>query len=134
MITAIDTNVLIDLFRTNSPHHSKSRELLRQAYDGGAIVICDVVYAEIAPHFAERVLLDDAVREIGATLSPIDSAIAYEAGMRWKLYRAAGGPRERIITDFLIGAHAVVTADVFLTRDRGFFSTYFPELKGPVVS
>ena len=134
MITAIDTNVLIDLFRTNSPHHSKSRELLRQAYDGGAIVICDVVYAEIAPHFAERVLLDDAVREIGATLSPIDSAIAYEAGMRWKLYRAAGGPRERIITDFLIGAHAVATADVFLTRDRGFFSTYFPELKGPVVS
>ncbi len=134
MITAIDTNVLIDLFRTNSPHHSKSRELLRQAYDGGAIVICDVVYAEIAPHFAERVLLDDAVREIGAALSPIDSAIAYEAGMRWKLYRAAGGPRERIITDFLIGAHAVATADVFLTRDRGFFSTYFPELKGPAVS
>ena len=134
MITAIDTNVLIDLFRTNSPHHSKSRALLRQAYDSGAIVICDVVYAEIAPHFAERVLLDDAVPDIGAALLPIDSAIAYEAGMRWKLYRAAGGPRERIITDFLIGAHAVATADVFLTRDRGFFSTYFPELKGPVVS
>ena len=73
-------------------------------------------------------------RAIGAALSPIDSAIAYEAGIRWKLYRAAGGPRERIMTDFLIGAHAVATADVFLKRNRGFFATYFPELKGPAVS
>ena len=131
MITAVDTNVLLDLFRTDSRFHSLSREWLRRAYDRGAVIVCDLVYAELVPAFPSRASLDGALREIGAALSPIDSSIAYEAGVRWKQYRAAGGSRERIITDFLIGAHAVATADSFLTRDRGVFSAYFPELKGP---
>ena len=104
---------------------------MRAAYDAGAIMVCDVVYAELAPAFADRASLDRALQAMGAAPSPIDSAMAYEAGLRWKRYRMAGGPRKRIITDFLIGAHAVSAADTFLTRDRGFFSTYFPELRGP---
>ena len=131
MITAVDTNVIFDLFQSRAPYHVQSKEWLQEAYNAGAIVVCDVVYAEIVPRFDDRASLDSALRAIGATSSRINSAMAYEAGLRWKRYRGAGGPRERIITDFLIGAHATVVADVFLTRDRGFFSTYFPELRGP---
>lgn len=130
MITAADTNVLLDWFNTASPHHADSREWLRGAYDRGAVVICDIVYAELVPAFGDRRALDRAIRGIGAALSPIDSSIAYEAGLRWRQYRAAGGPRNRIIADFLIGAHAVAVADAFLTRDRGFYASYFPELRG----
>ncbi|MBA7597289.1 hypothetical protein ES703_04291 [subsurface metagenome] len=43
-------------------------------------------------------------------------------------YRKSGGRRIRIITDFLIGAHAQLKADRFITRDRGFHKSYFPEL------
>lgn len=128
MITAVDTNVLLDIFIAGDRHGPQSKERLVAAYDAGAIVVSDVVYAELVPAFRDRAALDSALLELGATLSPIDSTIAFEAGMRWKRYRAAGGPRNRIIADFLIGAHAMTVADVFLTRDRGFFSSYFPEL------
>ena len=129
MITAVDTNVLLDVFIPDDEFGLQSRDWLSAAYDAGAVVVCDIAYAELAPYFADRVSLDGALQEIGAMVTPIDSSIAYEAGLRWKMYRASGGPRERIITDFLIGAHAMVSADAFLTRDRGFFSTYFPELQ-----
>ena len=128
MITSVDTNVLLDVFVSGAPQHAQSRDWLTSAYDSGAILVCDVVYAELVPAFGNRSALDEALRVINATVSPIDTAIAYEAGMRWSRYRQAGGPRERILADFLIGAHAAASADTFLTRDRGFYGTYFPEL------
>ena len=128
MITAVDSNVLFDLFLTDSPHHPQARQWLKDAHEAGSLLLCDIVYAELVPAFDDRLVLDGALREIGVSLSSVDSSIAYEAGLRWKQYRRAGGLRTRIITDFLIGAHALMTSDVFLTRDRGFFATYFPEL------
>jgi len=130
VITAVDTSVLLDVFLADDRYGEQSKERLRAAYDSGAIIICDIVYAELVPAFRDRAVLDRALQEINATTSPVDTAIAYDAGARWMRYRQAGGPRKRIITDFLIGAHAVAVAQTFLTRDRGFFSTYFPELSG----
>ena len=131
MISAVDTSVLLDVFLGDEHHGPRSNEWLRQAYDRGAILICDPVYAELAPAFDSREALDEALRKISTSISPIDTDIAYEAGRRWLRYRQAGGPRKRIVTDFLIGAHALATAETFLTRDRGFYATYFPELKRP---
>ncbi len=128
MIAAADTSVLLDVFLPDERYGQESRDRLRAAYDAGAIVVSDVVYAELAATFADRSALDHALREINATTSAIDTGIAFEAGLRWKRYRQAGGPRTRIITDFLIGAHALAVADTFLTRDRGFYATYYPEL------
>ena len=130
MISAVDTSVLLDVFLADGHHGPRSKEWLRDAYDRGAILVCDVVYAELVPVFKDRSKLDEALREINATISPINTSIAYEAGLRWSRYRHAGGPGTQIITDFLIGAHASTLADTFLTRDRGFYATYFPELKG----
>lgn len=128
MITAVDTNVLLDVFLPDEHHGQRSAQWLRSAYDNGAILVCDIVYSELVPAFGDRAALDDVLRAIGGEPSPIDTDIAFEAGARWRRYRKAGGPRNRILTDFLIGAHAVAKADAFLSRDRGFYASYFPEL------
>ena len=130
-MTAVDTSVLLDVFLADERHGEQSKEWLRAAYDAGAIIVCDIVYAELTPAFRDRAALDGALREINAKTSPINTAIAHEAGRRWIRYRQAAGPRKRIISDFLIGAHALAAAEAFLTRDRGFHATYFPELKNP---
>lgn len=128
MITAVDTSVLLDVFLLDERFGEESRLRLQGAYDAGQIVACDVVYAELAAFFGSKAALDETLQTISLTVSPINTNIAFDAGLRWKRYREAGGPRTRIISDFLIGARATSVADSFLTRDRGFFSTYFPEL------
>ena len=95
MITSVDTNVLLDVFVSHAPHHAQSVEWLRAAYDRGSLLVCDIVYAELVPAFGERVALNRALREIGITLSPINTDIAWEAGTRWMRYRRAAGPADR---------------------------------------
>ena len=128
MRTAVDTNILLDTFIPDKDFSDASSGLLKRAYDEGALLISEIVYAELVPQFGDRRKLDDALDILNVRLSPTDADVAFLAGERWGLYRKSGGKRERIITDFLIGAHAFLKADRFLTRDRGFYASYFAEL------
>ena len=44
-------------------------------------------------------------------------------------YRHRGGGRDRMVADFLIGAHALMQCSALITRDAGFFRDYFKGLK-----
>jgi predicted nucleic acid-binding protein len=65
----------------------------------------------------------------GIRFAALDPEVAAAAGRVWQRYRAEQGTRERMLPDFLIGTHAWMRADRFLTRDRGFYRTYFKRLK-----
>ena len=58
MITAVDTNILLDIFTLSDQHGSQSKAWLGAAYNAGAIVISDVVYAELVPSFQDRAALE----------------------------------------------------------------------------
>jgi predicted nucleic acid-binding protein len=69
-----------------------------------------------------------ALQELGIVYRPSSTESAALAGTAWRRYRDAGGPRSRLVADFLIGAHARTHADRLLTRDRGFYRRYFADL------
>ncbi len=129
MITAVDTNVILDVVSDDPVHADRSERLLGDALDAGSLVISEVVYAELVPHFDVRETLDEALGELHIRVVEGGVDGAWLAGRKWAEYRSSGGTRQRLLADFLIGAHAVLRADALLTRDRGFYGTYFPELK-----
>ena len=153
MISAIDTNILLDILIPDQTHMEKSKQFLEKSLEKGQLIICEIVYAELASQFSLIQDLDIFLSETGITLINSNSKALSLAGGRWSNYAKHRGKgmtcpacgkkveptcqhcgsaipaRHRILSDFIIGAHALVHADLLISRDRGIYKTYFKDLK-----
>ena len=71
-----------------------------------------------------RCVLDEA----GIRVEPLSRSASFLASRVWRTYRRQGGRRDRVMADFLIGAHAQEQTSRPLSRDRGFYREMFPSL------
>lgn len=134
MKTAVDSSVLLDVLMADPHFGTASREALRSAYDSGALVACSVVWAEVRAYFPSAESFAAAMETLGIRFEALTSDAATLAGELWRASRKAAGSsagkatRERVVADFLVGAHAWIQAECLLTRDQRFYRTRFAGL------
>lgn len=135
MITALDSNIIIGLWNPDDSLNPLARKALDSAFMRGRFSICGAVYGELlaspgrTEEFISRFLKDANIIVDWSS----SEAVWRTAGSAFQKYAArrrrqnADHPR-RILTDFYIGAHALVNGHDLLTLDERIYETSFPKL------
>lgn len=153
MTVAVDTNILFDILLPDPQYMKKSLAHLKLHSKKRHVIISETVYAELASQFHDEKSLNDFISDTDIYLVNSSPEALWYAARAWKNYTQNRGSdflcskcgksqalncsdcgasiisRQHIISDFLIGGHAMVHAGNLLTRDRGYYNRYFPELK-----
>jgi predicted nucleic acid-binding protein len=125
----VDSNVLLDLVTADPVWYGWSAETLARCAETGPLVINPIIFAELSYGY-ERI---EQVREIVANAELRYDAIPFEAAFLaarcFEQYRHRGGTRTVPLPDFFIGAHAMVSGCVLVTRDPKRYRSSLPTLE-----
>jgi len=129
----VDTNVLIDIISDDPQFAECSTLTLERCAQTGILVVNPVIYGEVG-------VICDSLEELDALLPPElfrrDDLLweaSFLAGQAFRRYRKNKGQKQRVLADFLIGAHASVAGFGLISRDSGYLKYFHLELLNPAV-
>jgi len=136
----VDTVVLIDFLKDE--FRSFQEKLYAALAAKETLIAPTVVFAELMPQFdADARQVASFLKTHKVTIVALDLDAVTIAGTRWMAYlkrksrakcpkcgfRLSG--KEHFLSDFYIGGFALTNCNTILTRDRGIYRKYFPELQ-----
>lgn len=124
----LDTNVLIDIIAPGQSWRNWSAAMIETRGGDDTLVINQIVLAELASGFPS---LDEAagwLARMGIEIRSLDDNVAFDSGLAFRQYRQSGRDRSSILSDFLIGGHALHLGAALMTRDAAIYRRYFPDL------
>ena len=141
MRVCVDTMILIDILKDE--FRSFQEKFYLALSRGEFLTAPTVVYAELMPQFhGDMRMQEEFLKEHRIIIEPLDKESASSAAKGWMKYlkkrarvKCPGCGRKlnikrHFLSDFYIGGFASERCDSILTRDRGIYKKYFPELVG----
>jgi predicted nucleic acid-binding protein len=129
MKTIPDSNIILDVLQEDPAWFTWSANQLKISRDMGELVVNFIVYAEASARHGDHGEFQKGLARFGVEREDVPWLAAFEAGRAHLAYRRAGGLRDRLLPDFIIGAHAAISGHRLVTRDGHRFRGYFPTLQ-----
>lgn len=125
----VDTNILLDVVQQNPLWGSWSLRQMIALGNVNTLIINPIIYSEFSISFNTLGEVEQSVEEMGLIVEALPNEVSFLAGKAYVQYRRLGGTKANVLSDFFIGAHAVVRSAPLLTRDARRYRTYFPSLR-----
>lgn len=141
MRVCVDTTILLDILKDE--FRSFQDKLYSAIAKNENLVAPSVVFAELIPQFKGNTKqINEFLEEHKIAIEPVDVDSAVAAALAWMKYLQRKTKmkcpqcgrkldlKEHFLSDFYIGGFASAKCSAILTRDRGIYTKYFPELVG----
>ena len=141
MKICVDITILLDILKDEFRSHQEKLYMALERRED--LVAPSVVFAELMPQFkGDTKLLYSFFREHKIRIEPLDVDSVINTGRRWMKYLRRKlkvkcpqcghtlEVKKHFLSDFYVGGFALTKCDTILTRDRGIYRKYFPELRG----
>jgi predicted nucleic acid-binding protein len=127
-VVLVDTKVLLDVV-INDPVWAdwSQRQLEKLAFEA-CLAINPVVYAELSIGFQRIDEVEAILAAIEVEIEEVPRPVLFLADKAFRDYRARGGTKAGVLSDFFIGAHAMAEGIALLTRDTRRYRSYFPTI------